>query len=103
MTFLVLKAKSGGRGADGRQRFLGSPFFLLKMVPPAPFSVGILMTFDEKRESLLKQLDAHYASLRAIVADPKWCNEDCPPYKNEVTGIHVCTRKLAKLNLFEME
>lgn len=60
------------------------------------------MTFGEARTKKLAQLDADFAELRQIAADPVWTNIEHPPYRKAVDCLEATCRQLAALNDVEL-
>lgn len=61
------------------------------------------MTFDDARTKLLAELDARWARLRAVIADPGWMNLAFKEYVLAVTALTSKAQEIAQLNHFADE
>lgn len=61
------------------------------------------LTFEAARARHLGSLDADLAKLRAIAADPEWCNDIWPDYVKCRGRIDESLKAILRLNQVQME
>lgn len=60
-------------------------------------------TFEASRNSALESFDDSVSALRDIIADPTWCNELYPKYKEAVKTLNDSINRIRRLNEVEEE
>lgn len=61
------------------------------------------MTFADARERHLAELTGEFDAIRKIAADPAWCNDNYPAYKDAVKEFLSRLDVIRQLNEAEME